>query len=333
MTGRIFHPDLGERGGGPSAGHSPRDTVSAGDLERSLLHLRAGVDEPRKGLYGPDSKLWEVNREAVLFLGGGRAALLQLAHPSVADAIAAHSKTEADPWGRFRRTFRNVFAMVYGDLDAAFDAARRVHRVHQRITGRLAEDLGEHRAGDPYQANDPEALRWVHATLWDTSVLVFELIVRPLAAEEKAVYYQETRRFAALFGIEDDHLPRTWEEFLESNRSMWRSGRLGVGRAARETGAFLFCPRSPFSRPLMSWLQTMTAGLMPEPLRSDFGLRWGPGEQRLFERSIGLLRRSNRFLPRRLRYVPAYHTALRRLRGVEGRDPLGELLTRLWLGA
>ncbi|HVS13212.1 MAG TPA: oxygenase MpaB family protein [Thermoanaerobaculia bacterium] len=309
------------------------DLVSAADLERRLLDLRAGVLDPHAGLYGPESKLWEVNREAVLFLGGGRAALLQLAHPFVADAIAEHSNTEADPWGRFRRTFRNVFAMVFGDLESAFGAARRVHRVHQRITGRLAEDLGERRAGDPYHANDPDALLWVHATLWETSVLVFERIVRPLGAEEKEAYYRETRRFAALFGLEDSRLPATWAQFVDYNQSMWRCGHLAVGPAAREMGAFLFEPRSPFSGPVMRWLRVMTAGLMPEPLRADFGLPWGRRERWLFERSLGMLGRTHRFLPRRLRFVPAYHTALRRLRGDASRDRVGDLLTRLWLGA
>jgi uncharacterized protein (DUF2236 family) len=309
------------------------DLVCSADLERCLLDLRARIPDPRAGLYGPGSKLWEVNREAMLFLGGGRAALLQLAHPFVADAIAQHSKTEADPWGRFRRTFRNVFAMVYGDLETAFGAARQVHRVHQRISGRLAEDLGGYRASDPYQANHPDALLWVHATLWETSVLVYERIGRPLDDAEKEGYYRETRLFAALFGIEESRLPATWSQFVDYNRSMWSSDRLVVGRAAREMGAFLFRPRSALSVPVMRWLRVMTAGLMPEPLRSEFDLPWGRRAQWTFERSVATLRHTHRFWPRRVRFVPAYLAALRRLRGDTGPDRLGDLLTRLWLGA
>src|SRR3712207_7704222 len=40
-----------------------------------------------------------------LFLGAGRALLLQLAHPWVAAGISQHSTTLADPIGRFHRTF------------------------------------------------------------------------------------------------------------------------------------------------------------------------------------------------------------------------------------
>ena len=68
-----------------------------------------------------------------MFLGAGRALLLQLAHPWVAAAIAEHSRTFDDPIGRFHRTFGVVFSMVFGSLDQAIAAARRLHRRHAAI--------------------------------------------------------------------------------------------------------------------------------------------------------------------------------------------------------
>src|SRR5262249_18137392 len=116
--------------------------VDRTDLEPSLARLRSTVRDPRAGLFGPGSRVWTVNREAIVFLGGGRAALLQLAHPVVAQAIADHSHTRDDVLGRFMRTFDNVFAMVWGDLDAAFGSARRVHGMHARIQGVMRETSG-----------------------------------------------------------------------------------------------------------------------------------------------------------------------------------------------
>lgn len=181
-------------------------TVARADLEARLDALRAAVDDPCAGLFGPRSAVWRINREAVTFLGGGRAALLQLAHPYVAHGVDQHSTTRTDTLGRFVRTFENVFAMVYGDLDAALASARRVHTVHTHITGPLGD-------GSPYAANTPEALLWVHATLWDTSIQVYELVMRPLGDEEKAAYYEETKRFAALFGIPPEIVPPDWRAF------------------------------------------------------------------------------------------------------------------------
>jgi uncharacterized protein (DUF2236 family) len=73
-----------------------------------------------------------------VFLGAGRALLLQLAHPWVAAAISEHSKTFADPIGRFHRTFNITFTMVFGTLDQALAASRRLHRRHAVVTGKFA---------------------------------------------------------------------------------------------------------------------------------------------------------------------------------------------------
>src|SRR5688500_2323268 len=176
-------------------------TVTKADLEQKLAELAAKVVDPRAGLYGPGSISWEVNREGVLMLGGGAAALMQLAHPYVAHAIEQHSHTKTDPIGRFQRTFGHVFAMVFGDLDHALRAARRVHAVHTRIEGPIAEDVGAFREGHRYEANDPRALLWVHATLTVSALDVFERVVRPLTPSERERYWEESKLFAYLFGI------------------------------------------------------------------------------------------------------------------------------------
>jgi hypothetical protein len=47
------------------------------------------------GLFGPASMTWRVNREMVLLAGGGRALLLQVAHPLVAAGVEQHSNFDA----------------------------------------------------------------------------------------------------------------------------------------------------------------------------------------------------------------------------------------------
>lgn len=71
------------------------------------------TSDPHAGIFGPSSISWKVNRESVLFLGAGRAALLQLAHPWVAAALHQHSNLGTDPIARFHNTFRVVFTMVF----------------------------------------------------------------------------------------------------------------------------------------------------------------------------------------------------------------------------
>jgi hypothetical protein len=63
--------------------------------------------------------MWQLAREQAIFLGAGRALLLQLAHPWVSTGICEHSRTLADPIDRFHRTFNVIFTMVFGSLNQA----------------------------------------------------------------------------------------------------------------------------------------------------------------------------------------------------------------------
>ena len=210
-----------------------RTPVSRTQLEQVLEHLRSQVPDPRAGLFGPGSMTWKLNRHNILGLGGGRALLLQTAHPWVAHAVEQHSRFREDPHGRGERTFKAVGAMVFGDLDMAFRAARRVHAVHGRVKGELPARVGDFARGTRYDANQVEGLLWVFATLWETSALVYELVVAPLSDDEKEQYYTEGKRFAACFGIPLDALPADWSAFIAYNERMWNSssgGRCGVAR-------------------------------------------------------------------------------------------------------
>jgi len=204
------------------------------ELEASLAQLRAQIADPRGGILGPSSVAWQLGSDLALFLGGGRAALLQLAHPFVAYAIDQHSRTRTDVVGRFQRTFRHVFAMVFGELDDAFSAARRVHRIHTRISGALPEAVGGWPAGTRYDANDVDALRWVHATLVDTTLVVRERLDGPLAVDLKDRYVVEMNRFAQLFGIPKQVLPDSWAAHAAYMARMIGSDRIVVAPCARE---------------------------------------------------------------------------------------------------
>jgi uncharacterized protein (DUF2236 family) len=279
--------------------------VSRQDLERTLAELRAETLDPSGGIYGPESLAWEIGRESALFLGGGKAALLQLAHPFVAYAIEQHSKTMSDPVGRFRRTFDGVFRMVFGDLDQAFGAARGVHSVHDRVLGTFE--------GTPYRANDGDALLWVYTTLVATAVEVYDLVVRPLGYAERNQYLQESKRFARLFAIPERLLPRDWSDFAGYYSSMLEGDVIRVAPPARQVARFLFTPRRSIEKPLVRWARIMTAGLMPERLRTDFGLSYSQSERRAFSASLLAIRTLYPRLPGRVRFVPAYRTALGRV--------------------
>jgi uncharacterized protein (DUF2236 family) len=289
--------------------------VTREQLEASLETLRAGVIDPRAGILGPASIAWRIGGDLGLFAGGGRAALLQLAHPMVAHAIQHHSRTRHDVVGRFQRTFRNVFAMVFGPLEEAFAAARRVHEIHARIRGEIREPIGSWRGGTAYHANDADALRWVHGTLVDTTLVVREVLDGPLPLAIKDAYVIELNRFAALFGIPRALLPDGFAAHEAYMRAMLASDQIAVAPCAREMAGFLIGRGDEGQRqpPLGRLVEVVTAQLLPRHLAEQFGLRPAPIRTRVTIEAFGLLYRR---IPHAVRGIPARSEAQRRLDGL-----------------
>nr|WP_249798298.1 oxygenase MpaB family protein [Bradyrhizobium zhengyangense] len=305
--------------------------VSANDLELALDQVRARAAGPVPGVFGPDTVTWRIDREAVIFLGAGRALLLQLAHPWVAAAIAEHSKTFADPIGRFHRTFDIVFAMVFGSLDRAMQSSRQLHRRHSMIVGEMPETVGPFAAGSRYCANDIPSLRWVHATLVETALMAHDLVLPPLSTEERERYWTESRTFGALFGLTGDDLPADWSGFAGYTAAMAQSDTLTVSPAAREIAGQIFGGARPWLRP-PRWYRALTASLLPERLRTGFGFEFDTRDKSAADNALGWIKGIYPKLPDRLRYVGPYQEAQARLRGEIQPDWMTRCLNRAWIG-
>jgi uncharacterized protein (DUF2236 family) len=305
--------------------------VGTEDLERELALVGMSAAGEREGIFDPDSLTWRISREAAIFLGAGRALLLQLAHPWVAAAVAEHSRTLADPLGRFHRTFEVVFKMVFGTRDQAFAAARSLHRRHVAICGRMPEDAGPFAAGSWYRANDVAALTWVHATLIDSAVIAHNLMLPALSAEERERYYAESRLFAGLFGIPRQSAPSDWQNFAAYVEAMSSSDILTVSPQARTIARQLLEGRGTWLS-VPRWYQGLTAHLLPSRLRTEFGFRYEEADRRAADRTIARLRRAYRLLPDRLRYVGPYQEAQARLLG-RGQPGLAvRAINLFWIG-
>lgn len=306
--------------------------VSTEQFEQALKQAQAQAllqhGSGQVGLFGPSSMFWQVNREAVLLLGGGAAALLQLAHPFVAQAVRDHSRVQHDVAGRFRRTFARVLAMAFGELDSALQAARRVRAIHDRTTGHLDEHLGRFAQGSGYAASSEDALMWVLATLIHTGQRVFGQLVRPLSRGEQEQLFASGRPQALLFGLLPEQLPADWAAFERYYADMLDSDALAVGTAARELATHILTPPNRAMRPFYRFLRAYTATLLPERLRHAFGLPLGYAERALVAAMLPALRLSLRTLPPSLRYFPAYLDAERRVRGVPGVARISHTLAR-----
>lgn len=260
-----------------------------------------------EGLFGPGSPAWTVGRELALMLGGGRALVLQLADPVVAEGVAQNSRFRSNLIARARRTFANVYGIFFGDLDTALKVGARTHAIHRQVKGTITAATCPARAGEAYEANDPEHLLWVWATLADTSWLVYTRMnpdVTPAFAE---TWYGEYRRFAAVTGVPPELIPATFADFQAFFAA--RVERLYVGDTLRALCLDLF--RSPLTAGRLD--EVLTIGVLPDALKEAVPWPWNASTARQHELAwragLGAFRR----MPSALRFAPAYHQGARRV--------------------
>ena len=247
----------------------------------------------KPGLYSDDSITRRVNRENVLFLGGGRALLMQIAHPKVAAGVDEHSDFRAHPIRRLRRTILMTMAIVFGDRETAMAAARGVNQVHAQVKGH------------DYRALDPDLLLWVHATLMDTALVTYETFVKPLLPREREDFYQEFKLLGELLGIPRDRFPATLRDFEAYMDAMIESGEVRVDARALGLAKLVLRPRVRLlPGPVMIPFHVVTAGLLPPVLRAQYGLAWGSGQQRAYRLAVRTVPRVIALTPPVLRVWP-----------------------------
>jgi uncharacterized protein (DUF2236 family) len=263
------------------------------DDDDALLVLAAIDPLPpaEEGLFRAGSWLRRINAEPALLFGGGRALLLEVAHPLVAAGVAEHSKFRTDPFGRLQRTLDAMGAIAFGDRAAALAAARSVERAHRRVRGTLGEEAGAHPAGSVYDGRDVTLVRWVWATLVDSALRVYECFVAPLTPEALEAYYADQCVIARLLGVPGPDLPASYAAFRVWFDDCVASDVLCVTSVAREIAEAVLAP--PGGLADGGRVELITAALLPERLRDAFGLRFEAADRARFEalvRSVRSLR-------------------------------------------
>ena len=265
------------------------------------------------------SVTWKLHAEIVLLAGWGRAILLQLAHPLVARGVAAHSSFLTERWGRFARLHRTLSAMLtltFGTPTEIERVARTINQIHDRINGTLPARQGVFPEGTSYTAHDPALLAWVHATLVDSFLRIYELLVAPLTPEERDRYCAESTAIGPLLGIPTGMLPTTAAALAEYVEAMLESGEIVVSDTARALGREVVNPPAFIvGRPLFALLRLPTVGLLPPSIRDGYGLPWNARRERTLSALAAITRWMIPSLPSTLRYWPIARAALRRETG------------------
>jgi uncharacterized protein (DUF2236 family) len=276
------------------------------------------VADPVLGFYGPETQMWRINREAVLLGSGPAALLLQIAHPLVAEGVAAHSDFRADPFRRLRRTLRTTMDLVFGDGATAEEAVRRLNGIHAGVRGDVLDPATRSATGtDTYRALAPELLLWVQATLIVTSVRAYERWVGPVSTVERERFWQEARSVGTRMGIPLEVSPPDWGSLEAWFADMLRpGGPVTVTPTALALAPDIVRPPLPFvPGPVVDLLALPGLALLPDRLRDEFAIGWSSRRERLADALGVAVRTWVTVVPRDWRAMPQARAADRRARG------------------
>ncbi|MCC5951759.1 MAG: DUF2236 domain-containing protein [Acidimicrobiia bacterium] len=215
------------------------------------------------GIFGPDSITWQIHADAAVFVGGLRALFLQTMHPAAMAGVAEHSAYRSDPLGRLARTANYVGVTTYGTVPEATRMVGAVRTVHERVVGRTPD-------GEPYAANDPHLLTFVHHTLVDSLLRAHQRYgATALTQREADTYVAEMAVLADLFEAEP-------AATSVAELRAWFSDEQPVLRGtsqARSAARFLLTPPLPIAaRPSYGVIAAAAVGLLPASVRRSLWL-------------------------------------------------------------
>ncbi|MBU6455049.1 MAG: DUF2236 domain-containing protein [Cyanobacteria bacterium REEB67] len=147
----------------------------------------------------------------VFALAGTRSLMMQVLHGLFYEGMKG-SRLLDNPQERLERTALIMETIYWGSKQEAIEVTRFVRQLHMKVRGVVKNHPGSIPDGTEYNANNPHAQRWVMATMMESAVSMYDLLVRPLTRAQCDQYVREMQVVARLFGAQDEHLFHTYAE-------------------------------------------------------------------------------------------------------------------------
>jgi uncharacterized protein (DUF2236 family) len=263
--------------------------AATGLVARTAAAYVSGVpeDPADDGFFGPASVTWRMSADPAAPVAGLRALLMQALHPLAMAGVDQHSDWREDPVGRLAATSAYVTVVSFGEKAVAEQAAARVRRIHEHVSG--VDEV----TGRPYAASDPALLLWVHAALVESALAARLLFGTPLPPHDADRYVAEMVVAAELAGVPHGMVPASaagLAGYISSVRP-----ELRCTPAARDSMAYLLDPpgldediaeiwhdvSGAAVAALPDWAREMYGFTAPQPLT--------PGRQTEIRQALGIL--------------------------------------------
>lgn len=218
-----------------------------------------------------DSEMWRINHQRCGLFYGPAAAILQIAHPRIAQGVADHSDFDSDSLGRLTRTLQGTNRIAFGTRAEAEAMQQKLQSIHSQVRGDTSAGMD----GRPkYSAFEPDLLLWVLATMITAALEGYQLIGNQPSAERKQQFYTEMREFGSYFGLDAEYGPADYQAFEDYYHEMLNSDLLGSHPICAQLAQAIALPSDSLkARTIGRSIYSLTVETLPFPARERLGFK------------------------------------------------------------
>ncbi len=262
------------------------------------------------GYFGPNSMMWEVNKEITVLFGGARALLMHAAHPLIAAGARQTSFYQRDPWKRLIRTLSLQNSVTFGTIEEADESAERINKLHEVIKG---EDSI---TGGYYDALDHDQLLWVHACLQISSIYFYEKTVKKLSEEEKDNYHKENMLSAKLVLVNERQMPKTHQSLVDYVEKLSnKKDFLQLTDVAEDVREIIVTGPVPIHiKPIWPFISFMALHTLPKEFMEVYSIKHTRFHEFIVKFNLLLLKVIRPFLPPFFRLIAPARWAKQRIK-------------------
>jgi uncharacterized protein (DUF2236 family) len=262
------------------------------------------------GYFGPQSMMWQVNKEITVLFGGARALLMHAAHPLIAAGARQTSFYQRDPWKRLIRTLSLQNSLTFGTKQEADESANRINKLHEVIKGR------DEVSGGIYDALDHEQLLWVHACLQISSIYFYELTVKKLTDEEKNQYHLENIKAAEMCLVDRNIIPKTHDGLKEwvIQKSRQKDYLMTTDVAEDVKDIIAGGPVPRHIKPVWPFIAFTAFNTLPPEFKKIYGLSESKTKNFILAFNLKILKITRPFLPPFFRLIAPARWAKQRIK-------------------
>jgi len=261
------------------------------------------------GYFGPNSLMWQVNKEITVLFGGARALLMHAAHPLIAAGARQTSFYQRDPWKRLIRTLSLQNSVTFGTKSEADESAHRINKLHEVINGE------DEVTGGYYDALDHEQLLWVHACLQISSIFFYEKTVKKLSVEEKNKYHEENTVAAEMVLVNRKKMPSTHNELkkwvIEKSREQNYLRKTDVAMDVYDIIAGGPVPKH--IKPIWPFIAFTAFNTLPKEFKEIYGIKQSKLKTAIVNFNLFILKTTRPLLPPFFRLIAPARWAKQRL--------------------